>query len=74
MKHSFAIEMKSKKYVKTISISNEEHNRVLFEGYLGDLKKLAHIEGRMLEINCSNGVLRLDLNERELRNLNKNSS
>ena len=32
MEHTFSIEMNSKKHVKHISVSNESHDRVLFEG------------------------------------------
>ena len=54
---------------KTISISDEEYNRVLFEGFLGELNKISHTEGRMLEIKGSNGVLRIDLSEDELNKM-----
>jgi hypothetical protein len=74
MEHSFSIEMKSKKYVKNISISEEDYNRVLFEGFLGDLEILSLIEGRMLEVRGSNGILRIDLSEDELRNMKTNLS
>ena len=69
MEHSFSIEMKSKKYVKNISISDEDYNRVLFEGFLGELKGLSLIEGRMLEVKGFNGILRIDLSEDELRTM-----
>lgn len=69
MEHSFSIEMKSKRYVKNISISDEDHNHVLFQGFLGDLKKLSLVEGKMLEVKGSNGVLRIDLSEDELRTM-----
>ncbi len=69
IKHSFSIEMKSKKYVRNISISDEDYNRVLLEGFLGELERLSLIEGRMLEIKGSNGILRVDLSEDELRNM-----
>lgn len=74
MKHSFSIEIKSKKYVKNISISDEDYNRVLFEGYLGELKGLSHTEGRMLEIKGTHGVLRIDLSEDELHSIKPDSS
>lgn len=74
MEHSFSIEMKSKKYVKNISISDEDYNRVLFEGFLGDLKRLSLVEGRMLEVKGSNGILRIDLSEDELRMMKANLS
>jgi hypothetical protein len=59
--HVFSIEMKSKRYVKNISISNESHDRVLFEGDLGELEEVSFIGGSMLEVRGSNGVLRVEL-------------
>jgi hypothetical protein len=69
MEHSFSIEMKSKKYVRNISISDVEFNRVLFDGYLGKLERLSHIEGQMLEIKGTNGILRIDISEDELQSM-----
>ena len=67
MEHSFSVEMKSKRYVRRISISDEGHDRVFFEGFLGELRGLSLVEGRMLEVVGTNGVLRIDLSEDELR-------
>jgi len=67
MEHTFSIEMKSKKHVRHISLSNESHEHVLFEGSLGELKELSMVEGAILEIKGTNGVLRIDLSEDELR-------
>lgn len=69
MQHAFSIEMKSKTHVRHISMSDESHDRVLFEGYLGGLKELSLIEGTVLEVRGENGVLRIDLSEEELRNI-----
>lgn len=69
MKHSFSVEMKSKKHVRTISVSNESHDRVLFEGFLGDLQELSMVEGKVLEIRGTNGILRVDLAEENLRKM-----
>ena len=65
----FSVEMKSKNHVKNISISNEAHDRVLFEGDLGEIEELAFIGGSMLEVRGSNGVLRVELGEDETRKL-----
>ena len=65
----FSIEMKSKRHVRNISISDEAHDRVLFEGDLGDLEEVALIGGSMLEVRGSNGVLRIELGEDETRKL-----
>jgi hypothetical protein len=39
---------------------------VLFEGSLGELDDLSMIEGAVLEVKGSNGILRIDLNQDEL--------
>jgi hypothetical protein len=72
MEHTFSIEMKSKKHVKRISVSDESHDRVLFEGSLGELEELFMVEGLVLEVKGANGVLRIDLSEDELRKMLSN--
>ncbi len=69
MEHAFSIEMKSKKHVRHISLSNESHEHVLFEGFLGELEELSMVEGAVLEVRGTNGVLRIDLSEDELRKM-----
>lgn len=69
VKLGFSIEIESKKHVTSLSISNEAHDRVLFEGFLGELQELSMIEGEALEVRGINGVLRIDLSEKELRSL-----
>ena len=69
MGHVFSVEMKSKMHVRSISISNETKDRVLFEGDLGDLEEVAFIGGSMLEVRGTNGVLRIELGEDETRKL-----
>jgi len=67
VEHTFSVEMKSKKHVKSISISDEAHDRVLFEGNLGELLELSLVEGDVLEFIGVNGVLRVGLTEEQLR-------
>jgi hypothetical protein len=69
MGHIFSVEIKSKSHVKNITISDEAHDRVLFEGDLGDLEEVAFIGGSMLEVRGTNGVLRIELGEDETRKL-----
>ena len=45
--------MNSKKHAKHISVSNESHDRVLFEGSLDELEELSMIEGAVLEVRGS---------------------
>lgn len=66
MENAFSVEMKSKTCVKSISISDEARDRVLFEGNLGKLMKIALVEGDVLELVGVNGVLRVDVSEKQL--------
>jgi len=50
-------------------VSNKSHDRVLFEGFLGDLLELSMVEGKVLEIKGTNGILRVDLAEEDLRKM-----
>jgi len=72
MEHAFSVEMKSKKYVRHMSISNDSYDRVLFEGFLGELKELSMVESAVLEVKGANGILRVDLSEGDLRKMLSN--
>jgi hypothetical protein len=69
MRHTFSVEIKSKKFIKILSISKS--NGVLFEGSLGELQDLLMIEDAALELKGTYGVLRVDLTEKELLNILK---
>ena len=64
--HMFSIQLKSKEYVKSIALPNDEEGNVLIEGFLGKLENVNFTEGIMLEIEGANGSLRMDLNKEEL--------
>jgi len=66
VENSFSVEMRSKRHVKSISISDEGHDRVLFEGSLGELIELSLVEGDVLEFVGVNGVLRVAVTEEQL--------
>jgi hypothetical protein len=68
-KHAFSIELKSKKYLKLVAMPNDAGDNVLFEGFLGELEAVDLVEGVMLEIQGTNGTLRMDLKKEELRKL-----
>jgi hypothetical protein len=55
--------MGSKKHVRNISISDQAHDRVLFDGDLGRLMEVSIIECSALEIVGENGVLRIEIDE-----------
>jgi hypothetical protein len=65
-RRGFSIEIESKIHVKNVSISNEAHERVLFEGYIGELVELSMVDGEVLEVRGVHGTLRLDLRREEL--------
>lgn len=67
--HMFSIELKSREYVKSLAMPNEERGTVLIEGFLGELQGLRFVEGIMLEVNGDHGNLRMDFTEKELREL-----
>ena len=67
--HMFSIELKSKEHVKRVALPNENGGNVLIEGFLGKLQDLSFTEGIMLEIQGTNGTLRMDLSEKELERI-----
>jgi len=67
MDHTFSIDMKSKEFLRRISISDDSRDRVYFEGSLGEIEELGFVNGGMLEIKGVNATLRIDLSEKDLR-------
>jgi hypothetical protein len=63
--HSFSIEMTSERSVRRMSFL-DENGHVFFEGFLGELKNISIVEGVMLEIEGRNGVLKLDITQRDM--------
>jgi len=72
--HAFSVEMKSKQYLKNISISNESQDKVLFEGNLGKLHDMSLEEDRVLEFIGSNGVLRVAVTRLQLEKMLSNGN
>jgi hypothetical protein len=68
-KHTFSIELKSKEYLNLVAMPNGAKDNVLIEGFLGDLLTIDLVEGAMLEIQGTNGTLKMDLKEEELNKL-----
>jgi hypothetical protein len=62
----FTAEISSKRYVKNVSISNEAHDRVLFEGVFGELQEVYMVDDSVLEIKGTEGTLRIDVTKQEL--------
>jgi hypothetical protein len=62
----FSVELKSKKYLKSVSFTNDSADSVLLEGSIGELVKATFKEGVILEVIGENGTLRVDLQELEI--------
>jgi len=65
-RHSFSVELKSKEYVKNLSLSDDGRERVLVEGVLGELEELDVLEGTVFQLKGANGSMTLDLTEEEI--------
>jgi hypothetical protein len=68
---SFSIELKSKQYIKTISLENGNRDSVIVEGTLGELLYAQFSECIVLEIVGKKGTLRVDLSPDQIRNKTK---
>jgi hypothetical protein len=64
---SFCIELKSKIYLTNIALTNASSEGVLIEGMLGELQQVRFAEGIILEVVGSNGILRIDIREDEIK-------
>ena len=69
MIHSFSVEMKSKTHLHQVTIPREDRGEVLLEGELGEIDEIEFVEGRVMEIRGSYGVLRLDICKETFCNL-----
>ena len=63
----FTVELNSKAALKSASLGNGTHEGVLIEGTLGALTKAGFLDGVVLEVLGTQGVLRVDLLSEELR-------
>lgn len=68
-KRKRGFEIESKTHTKNVSISNVAHDRVLFEGDIGDLEGPSMVDGEVLEVRGAHGTLRIDLMEDEIRRM-----
>jgi hypothetical protein len=63
----FSVELKSKRNLKTVTLTNSSSDGVLVEGTIGELVQATLAEDMILEIVGKKGVLRVDLREDEIR-------
>ena len=67
--HGFSVEMRSKEYVRKVSVSDNTRDAVIFEGFLGEIEEMGIVEGVILEIRGANGTIRIDVSERDLKKI-----
>ena len=64
----FSIELNSKQQIKTMSMTNDgQRESTLIEGTVGNLIQATFTEGIILEVIGTKGILRLDLQAKELK-------
>ena len=67
--HAFSVELDSKEQLTHLQIPNGSGGKVLFEGYIGELQEVIFTECILFEVKGSNGILRMEINENEIRKL-----
>jgi len=63
----FSVELKSKRNLKNVTLTNGSSDSVLVEGTIGELVQATFAEGIILEVIGKNGILRIDLREDEIK-------
>ena len=63
----FSVELKSKTSLKNVTLTNGSSDSVLVEGTIGELVQAAFVEDVILEVVGEKGVLRINLEEKELK-------
>lgn len=63
----FSVELKSKRNLKNVTLTNGSSDSVLVEGTIGELVQAMFAEGIILEVVGKNGILRIDLREDEIK-------
>jgi len=67
----FSVELKSKRNLKNVTLTNRSSDSVLVEGTIGELVQATFVEDIILEVIGKNGILRIDLREDEIKKTTK---
>ena len=65
---SFSIELISRDQIKRVSLPDGSGDRLMVEGYLGELIDIELVEDILLEIKGTGGIIRIELSRKELEN------
>jgi len=63
----FSVELKSKRNLKNVTLTNGSSDSVLVEGTIGELVQAMFAEDIILEVVGKDGILRIDLREDEIK-------
>ena len=63
----FSVELKSRRNLKNVTLTNGSSDSVLLEGTIGELVQATFVEGIILEVVGKKGILRIDLGEDEIK-------
>ena len=63
----FSIELNSKQQIKSLSMAEGQKENTLIEGSIGDLIEARFTDDVVLEVIGTKGILRLDLQAKELK-------
>jgi hypothetical protein len=63
----FSVELKSKTSLNNVTIANGSSESVLVEGTIGKLVEAAFVEDVILEVVGEKGVLRINLEQKDLK-------
>jgi hypothetical protein len=64
----FSVELHSKNQIKNMTLTNNgQKESTLIEGTIGNLIEASFTEGIILEVTGTKGILRLDLQEQEIK-------
>ncbi len=65
--HTFTVDLKSRSDLKDIRIGAEYKPEVQVTGSIGEIRNITFVEGVVLEVTGSKGMLRLDLPKEVLK-------
>jgi hypothetical protein len=71
---SFSLELKSKGYLKNITLNNESREKAIVEGTIGELEYAEFVDDLILEVLGSKGILRIDIKQNEIRRRGKGTN
>jgi len=63
----FSVELKSKRDLKNVTLTDSSSDSVLVEGTIGELVQATFAEGIILQVVGKKGILRIDLGEDEIK-------